>query len=323
MSADPLDLAAAEVLTRYPAALFAGAPAALGGHGGFSGARLWRLAGAAGTLCLRAWPPGQTADRLAFIHRLTARANAAGLAFVPRSFPTRDRAGWVEHAGRLWELQEWTPGTADYHRRPTPARLEAACDALGRLHLCWQAAGENAVGVCPAVLRRLRAFAEWRGLLRDGWRPPAGPALSHWMDAVPGLLRRWADREWQVHPCVGDPWHDNLLFDGDRLTGLVDYGAAKIDHPAADLARLLGSLVEDDAVGWAVGLRAYRRVRPFSAEEEAMARALDMTGTATAAALWLRWLYRGEGAVADRAAGERRLADLLRRVETMTAEPEA
>jgi homoserine kinase type II len=323
MPADHLDRAAAEVLTRYPAALFAVAPTPLGGHGGFSGARLWRLAGAAGPLCLRAWPPGQTADRLAFIHRLTARANAAGLAFVPRLFPTREGAGWIGHAGRLWELQEWMPGTADYHRRPTPARLEAACDALARLHLCWQAAGEDAVGVCPAVLRRVRAFAEWRDLLRDGWRPPAGPALARRMDAVPGQLRRWVDREWPLQPCVGDPWHDNLLFDGDRLAGLVDYGAAKLDHPAADVARLLGSLAEDDADGWAVGLRAYRRVRPFSAEDRELARALDVTGTAAAAALWLRWLYRGERAVEDRAAAERRLGALLRRVANMWSEPEA
>jgi homoserine kinase type II len=315
MSADLLDRAAAEVLTRYPAVLFSGAPAPLGGFGGFSGARLWRLAGAAGPLCLRAWPAGQTPDRLAFIHRLTAHARAAGLTFVPGLFATRDGATRVEHAGRLWELQEWMPGAADYHRRPTAARLEAACDALARLHVCWQAACDEDAGVCPAVLRRLRAAVEWRDLIRDGWRPPAPPALLRWMEAVPGLLGGWACREWPLQPCVGDPWHENLLFDGDRLTGLVDYGAAKVDHPAADVARLLGSLAEDDSDGWTAGLRAYRRVRPFSDDEEALARALDVTGTAAAAALWLRWLYRGERALADRDAAGRRLATLLGRVQ--------
>ena len=77
-------------------------------------------------------------------------------------------------------------------------------------------------------------------------------------------------------------------FDGDRVTGVIDYGAMKIDHPAVDVARLLGSLVEDDLAGWAMGLAAYREVRPLSADEAELARALDVTGTIAAAAVWLR-----------------------------------
>jgi homoserine kinase type II len=313
MSADPLDRAAAEALGRYPAGLASGAPAPSGEHGGFSGARLWRLGGSAGPLYLRAWPPDWTPSRLDFIHQLMARACAAGLAFVPRLLPARDGRTWSEHAGRLWEVQEWLPGAADFRRAPTPARLEAACEALARLHLCWQTAGENGSGPCPAVDRRLRAAAEWRDRLRGGWRPPAGAgtALSRWIDAVPDLLRPWAGRAWPLQPCHGDPWHANVLFAGDRLTGLVDYGAVKVDLPAADVARLLGSLAEDDAEGWAAGLRAYRRVRLYSDEEGRFARALDVTGTAGAAARWVGVLERGEG---GEAAG-RRLAELLRRIE--------
>ena len=95
---------------------------------------------------------------------------------------------------------------------------------------------------------------------------------------IPICLKRWADRTWPLQPCLCDVWHDHVLFDGDRVTGLVDYGAVKIDHPAVDVARLLGSLVEDDADGWAIGLTAYREVRPFTADEAQLARALDCRG---------------------------------------------
>ena len=53
MSPDLPNLAAAEVLRHYPRLPWSGAPQPLGNRGGFSGARLWRLDGPAGPLCLR------------------------------------------------------------------------------------------------------------------------------------------------------------------------------------------------------------------------------------------------------------------------------
>ena len=99
------------------------------------------------------------------------------------------------------------------------------------------------------------------------------------------------------------------------MTGLVDYGAMKIDHPAVDLARLLGSLVEDDAEAWTIGLKAYREVRPFSAEEEELAHALDLSGTILAASMWLRWLYHDEKKIENRAAAGLRLEALTQRMD--------
>ena len=112
-----------------------------------------------------------------------------------------------------------------------------------------------------------------------------------------------------------DVWHDHVLFDGDRVTGLVDYGAMKTDHPAVDLARLLGSFIGDNAEGWTSGLNAYRKIRPFAAEEEGLARALDVSGTVIGAATWLRWLYHQSREFEDRAAAGRRLQSLTTRLE--------
>ena len=70
MSPDTLDAAAARVLSQYPSVVARGALTALGNRGGFSGARLWRMDGPAGSFCLRAWPPDTTAERLDFVQRL-------------------------------------------------------------------------------------------------------------------------------------------------------------------------------------------------------------------------------------------------------------
>ena len=89
----------------------------------------------------------------------------------------------------------------------------------------------------------------------------------------------------------------------------------KIDHVAVDLARLLGSLVGDDANQRAAALDAYRRLRPLTRAEEALVQALDETGVVVGLANWLKWLYREQRAYDDRAAVARKLAELVERAE--------
>ena len=49
-----------------------------------------------------------------------------------------------------------------------------------------------------------------------------------------------------LSPAIRDIHHDHVLFSGDQVTGLVDFGILRIDTPLADMARLVGSLVADD-----------------------------------------------------------------------------
>ena len=151
------------------------------------------------------------------------------------------------------------------------ARLEAACGALAALHRVWGSI-DSTKGACPAVRRRLARFEEWKGLLASGWRPdfgdsrdPTVPAAQRaWAallpraDRIPDDLSEWANQRMPLQPCLCDVWHDHVLFEGDAVSGVVDYGGVKVDHVAIDLARLLGSLVEDDVEARAIGLRAYR-----------------------------------------------------------------
>lgn len=301
----------------------------LGNHGGFSGAVLWRIDAAAGSLCLRAWPTHETWPRLLFRHRLMMHARRARLSFVPAIIPTIEGASAVKHTGRLWELVEWMPGRADFHQHPSAIRLQAAASALAQLHTAWRSIPSAQSG--PSVVRRRLAFLdEWQRLVRSGWQPRpavddpllplierAWKALPSTLEGVPRLLQPWRDGTLPMQPCLCDPWHDHWLFDGEQLTGLIDYGAVKVDVVAVDVARMLGSLVGSDAEGWQTALAAYRRFAPFSAEDEALARALDETGIVLSAANWLRWLYEEHRPFADRAAVARRLTELVVRLEHM------
>jgi Ser/Thr protein kinase RdoA (MazF antagonist) len=111
-----------------------------------------------------------------------------------------------------------------------------------------------------------------------------------------------------------DIWHDHVLLEDERLTGLIDYGGVQLDTVAADLARLLGSLAGDNPELRGAGLQAYRRVRPLSLEEESLVPVLEETGTVLAAAGWLRWLYLEHRTYDNPGAVARRLAIAVERM---------
>jgi Ser/Thr protein kinase RdoA (MazF antagonist) len=311
------------VLQQFPA-VPADIPVALGNRGGFSGARLWKVA----SLCLRVWPEQVSPVRLSFIHKEMIRAAAQGLEFVPKVHATRPGSTWVEHDGRVWDLTTWMPGVADFENNPTNARLEQACIALARLHNAWL---QQAVGFkCPAVLRRLTRCHEWQLLVQSGWRP--GPAvglsdpvddlvqrawrvLPGFLERLPDRLRPWVTRLVPIQTCLLDVWHDHILFTGGTVSGVIDYGSVRYDHVAVDLARLLGSLVGDDGARVAAGLAAYRRVRSLTSEEEELVRLLDESGTLLGVANWLIWLRREHRQFEDLPAVARRLGTLVARVE--------
>ncbi|HEY7329439.1 MAG TPA: phosphotransferase [Gemmataceae bacterium] len=281
-------------------------------------------------MCLRAWPADKKVEWVRRLHRLMASARQQALDYVPAVYVASSGDTVVEAAGRTWELTQWMQGRADFVENPSPARLEAACEALAKLHRAWEAFASPAEA-CPAVRRRLNLVREWNALISTGWRPTtessphldalhpvaerACRGLAGWLREVPLCLEPWIDFRCPVQPCLCDPWHDNLLFQGERLTGLIDYGTVKADHVAVDLARMLGSLVGDDAEGWERGLRAYRKVRALNSDEEQLAHALDRSGTILGVVNWLRLLYYEGRRYEDLAVVARRLESLLDRIE--------
>jgi Ser/Thr protein kinase RdoA (MazF antagonist) len=302
----------------------------LGNRGGFSGAQIWRLKCQVHDFCLKAWPAHDvSAERLGWIHRLVEEARAGGIDFLPKVIRTTAGETVVECHGRRWDVSVWQRGVADFHARPTAERLRVACSSLAKLHRVWQT-NHGSVAPCPGVRRRLDALRHWQDILAGGWRPVADAddstrsAVEHaWVcvrESVADAQRRlllWRDAPLPVHPCWCDPWHDHVLFTGELVTGLVDYGSVKIDHAAVDLARMLGSLIGDQAELWSVGLKAYESVRPLSIQDRDLLPLLDRTGLVVAAVNWMRWLYHERREYPDRPAVGKRLQEIVMRLASI------
>jgi homoserine kinase type II len=220
------------------------------------------------------------------------------------------------------------PGAANYDHSPNVERLRAATTALARFH--------TAVADFPVVSGPqsavTRHFARLNDLMRGGMNelfraitdatwPELAPLARQFLSELPNAIpRAMANLEpivsaaLPLQPCIRDVWHDHILFTGDDVTGLIDFGAVEIDTPATDVARLLGSLAGDDATGWQTGVAAYSAVRPLSQQEGLAVRALDASGNILGGCNWIRWIYIDRRQFDDRAKILERFRRILARL---------
>jgi len=324
------------ILNKYPQAFQPSTIERLGAAGGFSGARLWRITTGDGRFCLRGWPPEHpSAERLDGIHRLLRHVHEGGFHRVPLPIPTRTAATFVMHGGRLWQLEPWLPGVADYHHRPTAAKLRAALETLGRFHQAARDFSPSVHAPSPGILERRHRFAVLlqgdlkvltAAVQRGGW--PAlqrqGRLLLHRFSALSAEVAHQLDRaarhEVRLQPCIRDVHGQHVLFLGSRVSGLVDFGAVRQENVAVDVSRLLGSLAGSDRRAWQVGLAAYESIRPLSPIERRLLGPLDRSGLLLGGLNWLRWIYVEGRTFEDRAAVERRVATILNRLDRPAVE---
>ena len=75
-------------------------------------------------------------------------------------------------------------------------------------------------------------------------------------------LRTASEVRVTLHPVLRDIWSDHVLFQGEQVSGIIDFGTVRMDEPAADLARMLGSLHPFEEEVRLGAIEAYNRQRP-------------------------------------------------------------
>jgi homoserine kinase type II len=318
-----------ELLARYPLEL---RPVSelefLGGAGGYSGSRLWRFHARAGPLVLRAWPadgPGRA--RLEKIHRWLRLTSEVG--FTPVPLFDRENRSIQESGGSLWELAPWLPGSTALAKPPSQSQLESAFRGLAVLH--ERLASESSVGVSPGIVRRhgtvehliaggfeaIEGAVTARALSADE-SAPAAKWLRLARAAAPRLLEI-LDRSQRLvlplQPCLRDARPDHFLFDKDRLTGIVDFGAMDVDSVSGDLARLIGDWIDDDSVARTSAQNAYERNRPLTATEASLISVFEASADLLIGERWLRWSYLENRRFEDPEAVSKGLARGVSRLE--------
>ncbi len=307
----------------------------LGSAGGFSGAEIWRIHAPAGLLCLRKWPREHpSGEGLARIHALLRHVSHTGFPCVPLPRQTRDGQTYVVHEDHLWDLTSWLPGRADFHQSPSVIKVRAAMTALAQFHqaVASFAGTELHRGPSPGIQQRTGQLRQWldgglEGLeaaIRPGVYPEVESRSRRILRLAPSfaggvlvLLEACRSPKVPLQFCIGDVWRDHVLFHGDMVVGVVDFGSSRVDNVSADLARLLGSLAGDDPSWWQIGLAAYQAVRPLEEAELLLVKAFDRSTVLMSGLNWIDWIYCQGRVFAASDEIPRRLDEILLRLEHM------
>jgi homoserine kinase type II len=300
---------------------------ALGNAGGFSGCAFWRVRTIRDSYCLRRWPPGHPRQsRLEFIHRVLRHVYSNGCTRVAAPLPDRDGNTFVRRDGFFWELNPWISGKADFCDDPSPARLASAIATLADFHSAsarlssFSAPSKNV----NRILDRLAETPKSIDGLRDSVSERNFPELDLLCELVLNnsegaaarlqqQLRPFAEVQFRNLAVIRDVWHDHVFFDGDSVSGIVDFGAMEIDIISLDLARLLGSLVPRQPSRIQIALDQYSAAigfGPISLDERRLVPILDECGVLIGAINWLRWLLV-EHRVFENQSGVRKRVDFL------------
>lgn len=307
----------------------------LGGAGGFSGAQLWKVhcVGDGGqAFCLRRWPlQHPDRDRLEWINLVLVHVAANGCAevAVPRESIQGQR--YVPQNGYFWEVSPWMPGVADFVKDPSDVRLANVVDSLARFHLASAQVNLD-FRQSPNARSRYDALMSASELIgRIGQVSPQSlmaseiPSISYLRDSITRLgtatakqlatdLKPFVDEIFPVQPVIRDVWHDHILFTGDQVTGVVDFGAMQMDNIALDLARVLGSLVGDQAERWDFAFNAYGQTRSLQPREVEFALVMDRCASFLASLNWLNWILIEQRSFESPADVEKRISQLIGRL---------
>ena len=225
----------------------------------------YRLETAAGryilTLYERRVDPAELPWFLGLMEHLSGRGITC-----PQPVRGRDGESLRTLCGRPACITTFLPGR--WPRRVSPAHCAAVGEALARLHLAGEGYAPvraNALGPSgwPPLLARCGSGAD---LVMPGLRDELEAALAHVLAAWPHELPRG-----HIH---ADLFPDNAFFEGEHLTGIIDFYFAATDLLAYDLAVCLNA--------WCFGedlhpcpartlalLTGYERVRPLASAERA------------------------------------------------------
>ncbi len=189
----------------------------------------------------------------------------------------------------------------------------AACPSGAKRYAHLIAGGfetiEAAVASQAASPMEAAATARWLTLARA-----AAPAVHELLDRASLLVL-------DLQPCLRDARADHFLFEQERLTGIIDFGAMDNECVAGDLARLLGEWAGADPAVRITARESYDRIRPLKPVEASLVSVFESSADLLIGERWLRWHYLEHRHFEDPQAVPKGLARGLKRLERLKSTP--
>ncbi|WP_437186811.1 phosphotransferase enzyme family protein [Planctomicrobium sp. SH668] len=302
--------------------------------GGFSSSPVFQIDTTFATYALKGWkashwPVARVLERHRWLQFLSSNR-------IPVATPLKDRftgSSVYESASGSWQLEQWMPGGSSTLSEMTPNRWRSMMTTLATMHQAssrfkYQSAGKGwfAVRHAPSstLEERRLIIATWTAEKRRRathqlqnaprrFRESALAILSAFSQFAPQVDQQLAALEVEkvlLIPCHRDLWNEHVLFSGDTVSGIIDPTAARSEHIASDLSRLLSSFLDDSGSSWKPALDLYQSIAPLSSIDMQMIDAFRVSSIVLSGMTWVeRFAFRPELELTD---------SILHRIELIT-----
>jgi len=295
---------------------------------GLSGAVVHQCTTKHGVFALKRWPPGTAAQRIDEIHHVQ-RFVGNSLSIIPPLVPWREQETRLTFGDWHFDCSRWLAGHAfDASTDNVIAAVRNGAAAIGQFHRSTAGLGSE-IAIAPAVVQRLSRLGELKELiplalgrsqkLTGSLRLVANHFNQAWRqhhDQSVSRLRPWSARPVPIQWVLRDVHREHVLFEGGRVTAVVDFDAVKRDTVASDLSRWVGSFMEfaaDPKTLWNQAFSSYQTSNAISPCEQELAGAIEEASGFISLANWVVWIAgEGRNFPGGMDAVERRVAHLLR-----------
>jgi Ser/Thr protein kinase RdoA (MazF antagonist) len=160
----------------------------------------------------------------------------------PKILSIHNRFIFQTNNGERFMVMEYKRGETIAPGKVNQQQMHGAGKALGEMHRLMNQSlpynGEKSVFEVPSKLLRVK---EWEGRLEEALRT-GDKEGAYWIQEQINVTNRldlveinnckpgWAHRDF---------WVDNLLFEGDRLSSVLDFDRLDYDYPDLDIARAI------------------------------------------------------------------------------------
>lgn len=268
---------------------------------------VYRIETLAACYSMKRWPVTAERERLLEIHRFQSYLADTRKSLTPGLVKWSNGETLLEADDAYWEIADWKSGAPIENLGDVnDEQIRQCAEALASIHSRSESY-HTQVGVSPGIQQRVdgmiaaiqpctdkrRRFLESISAYDKYVAANVLKDISiRSMRVIPSLLdsvQRLSKKSVKCFWILRDVWRQHILFQGNRISGMIDFGAARMDWPGLDLVRAFGTLMFESDPRWTMAIMHYLNQRGDDSLELADIRMIHRASVALSALQWLDW----------------------------------
>jgi Ser/Thr protein kinase RdoA (MazF antagonist) len=279
---------------------------------GLSKAMVYRIDTPALRCAMKRWPVSMEQEWLLRIHRFQDFLSEDPQVITPGLLKWSNGKTLLEADGVFWSIEDWKSGLPiDRLGQASDEQILRCAESLANMHLRSESYGVE-VRIAPGLKQRHENLLHAVRPPNDQRRRFLDSITTHSeslaasilndiylraMCCIPSVIdtiQRLSETPVTCFWILRDIWRQHILYREQRISGFIDFGAARIDWPGLDLVRALGTLMLASDPRWPKALARYLEKRPDGSLVIESLKSVHQASVALSALQWLDWFAVGQ-----------------------------